>query len=111
MKMYFWKDKQGNELTFKEFISRWKKGLEGVTMLQQLKMQVKSMYIMITGLLCGVVITLIGFKTLWWLFIILVGGLFNTIIQLLGVWQKKRILENIELNFKEVEKGNGKHNC
>ena len=63
-------------------------------------MQIKSMYITIIGLLCGIVITLIAFKTLWWLFIILVGGLFNTSIQLIGIWQKKRILENIELNFK-----------
>jgi len=97
--MTFWKDKQGNELTFKEFMSRWKKGIEGVTALQQLKMQINSMYIMIIGLICGIVITLIAPGRLWWLTIILFGGLFNIVIQYLGVWQKKKMLENIEKEF------------
>lgn len=97
--MKIWTDKDGNKLTFKEFIERWKKGIEGITQLQQLKMQLNSFYIMIIGILCGLVITIIGFERLWWLTIVLSGALFNVTMQWIGVWQKKRLLENVKLNF------------
>ena len=99
MKIYIWTDKLGNKLTLDEFIKRFKQGLQGVTSLQQLKMQLNSMYIIIIGLLCGITITLLSFENLWWLFIVLVGGLFNTCVQFIGVWQKKKQIEIIELNF------------
>jgi len=74
---YFMKDKEGNELSRKEFFSRWKKGIEGITPLQQTKTQMHSSFIMIIGILAGIVICIIGIKTLWWLLIILVGALLN----------------------------------
>ena len=93
---YFWKDKEGNELTRSEFMQRWKRGLEGITPLQQNKSQVWSFRIMIIGILAGIVISIMGIKDLWWLTIILVGALFNTSIMYLGVWQKVKLLERIE---------------
>ena len=98
--MKIWTDKEGNKLNYKDFINRWKKGIEGVTPLQQVKMQVNSTWLMIVGLLCGIVMSIIGIRTLWWLLIILVAGLFNTLVQLIGVWQKKRALENIQTLMK-----------
>lgn len=99
------KDKEGNELEFKEFMKRWKLGIEGVTPLQQTKMQLWSTWIMILGLLCGIVISIIGIAKLWWLMIILIGGLGNTSIQLLGLWQKKRLLQKFDMDFIEAMKG------
>lgn len=93
---YFWKDKEGNELSYAEFMERWKTGMEGVTQVQQLGMQIWSLRIMLIGILCGFVIALIGYKNLWWLAIILFAAFFNTVIQYLGVWQKKRIFEKLE---------------
>ncbi len=90
---YFMKDKEGNELSFKEFCARWKKGMEGITPLQQITMQYKSTWIMIIGILCGIVVVGMVIKELWWLLVILVGALFNTVVQQLGTWQKKRVFE------------------
>ena len=98
--MKIWTDKEGNKLNYKDFINRWKSGIEGITPLQQVKMQVKSTWLMVVGLLCGIVMSIIGIRTLWWLLIILVAGLFNTLVQLIGVWQKKRALENIQTLMK-----------
>ena len=91
--VYIWVDKKGNKLTFKEFMVRFKSGLEGVTMLQKVALQIWSTIIMLIGILCGIVITLFVFKTAWWLTIILCAALFNTLIQLLSLWQQKRILK------------------
>jgi len=35
------KDRYGNKLTWKEFISRWKEGIEGITPSQRIKTQLK----------------------------------------------------------------------
>jgi len=91
--MSFWCDKAGNELTFKEFMQRWKNGIESVNVLQQTKMQVWSTWIILVGIICGIVMTAIAFKTAWWLTVILIGALFNTSIQMLGLWQKKQLLQ------------------
>ena len=101
---YFWKDKAGKELSFKEFMARFKKGLEGITPLQQVKAQMNSTLIMLIGILLGIVVSLLTIKTLWWLLIILVGAFFNTLVQYLGLWQKKKIFERIEKGV--VDNGN-----
>lgn len=100
--MTFWRDKQGNALSFREFMARWKKGIEGVTPFQQLKAQMFSTLVMLLGFVCGIVVTLFAFKSSWWITIILLGGLLNTSIQYLGQWQKKRLLEPYYLQEKIV---------
>lgn len=93
--MKIWTDRQGNKLTFSEFMERWKEGMKGVTPLQQVKWQISSTWIILIGELIGLVMCIISFKNLWWLGIILIGALFNTVVQLLGVWQKKTAFEQI----------------
>ena len=92
----FWKDKEGNKLTYKQFMKRWEDGCKGITQLQQTSMQLNSMYIMLIGLVCGFVITLFNLENLWWLSIILGAGCFNTGISALGIWQKKVALAEME---------------
>jgi len=99
----FWKDKNGNKLTYNQFMSKWKEGLKGVTPFQQTRMQLNSTYIMLIGILCGFVITLFNLKNLWWLSIILGAAFFNTSISALGLWQKKIALHNIkEIDLDEI---------
>ena len=92
----FWKDKKGNKLTYRQFMSRWKEGMMGITPYQQTKMQLNSTYIILIGILCGFVVTFFNLKNLWWLTIILGAAFFNTSISALGLWQKKIALQNIE---------------
>lgn len=93
MKYYIWKDREGNKLTFSEFMVRFKSGLEGVTALQKVNLQIWSTIIMLIGILCGIVITALVFKSAWWLTIILVAAGFNTSVQLLSLWQQKKIFQ------------------
>ena len=101
------KDKFGNQLTWKQYMDRWKNGIDKVNPYQQTLIQINSTYIMVFGILAGIVICIIGIKNLWWLLIILTGALGNTLVQLLGLYQKKNLLklvfeENIQKNKKEV---------
>ena len=93
---YFMKDKAGKELSFKEFMARWKEGIEGITQLQQLKGQLNSTYLILFGISAGFIITLFTLDTLWWLSVILGAAFFNTGIQALGLWQKKKVFERLE---------------
>ncbi len=104
--MTFFKDKKGNELTRKEFMQRWKSGIQSVTPLQQIKIQVRSTMIMLVGILAGIIVTLFNIKTLWWVLIILVGVFGVTSVQFLGLLQKKKVLEDIELIMKKEVKQN-----
>jgi len=92
----FWKDKKGNELTKKEFFQRWKSGIRGITPLAQTNIQVHSTWIMILGICLGITISLFGFSNLWWVFIILIGALGNTLMQLVSLKQKQKILKEFE---------------
>jgi len=104
-KIPFYKDNQGNKLNLEEFMGRWKQGLQGVTPLQQTRVQFKSNWLIIVGVLAGIVMSFIAIKTLWWLVIILTGALFNVCVQQLGTWQKKKLLERFEDTTQNLEGG------
>ena len=99
-----WKDKDGKEVGRKEFMSRWKQGMQGVTPQQQVNVQIRSTWIMIIGIIAGIIVAIVAIKTIWWLLIILVGALGNTSIQQLGLWQKKLLLEKFSMPI-ELEGG------
>lgn len=97
------KDKYGNYLTWKEYLDRWKEGIKGITPYQLTIQQLRGMNIILLGLVCGIVVTFFNLKNLWWLTIILTGGLYVNITQYIGTWQKKKALENIEKQLQEVK--------
>ena len=96
-----WKDKEGNKLKFKEFMNRWKNGIEGITPLQKIKSQVTGTRIMLIGLFLGLIVSIFGIKKLWWIMIILIGAIINTGVQYLGLIQQKRLLDNLEEQFEK----------
>ena len=100
--MTFWKDKKGNKLTRKEFFERWSQGIQKVTPLQQIRIQVRSTKISLIGVVGGIGISIYKFEQLWWVLLILLGVLGVTSMQLLGMVQKRNIFENIEKLNKEV---------
>lgn len=92
--MKIWKDKQGNKLTAKEFMQRWKEGIQRVTPLQQTQNQINGFILVLIGELWG-----IGFTASigqWWMFTILLGGYMISKAQLTGIYQKKLILKQLE---------------
>ena len=101
--MTFWTDKQGNKLTFKQFMSRWKEGINKVSPLEQTRAQLVFSYITLVGIVCGIIATLFAYKTLWWLLIILIAALGNTWVSTIGIYQKYSHLKKIDLLIKQQQ--------
>lgn len=80
------KDKWGNEVSTKEFFVRWKQGIENVTPLQQTKISLFGIFLIVVGIIIGIITTV--FTKTWWLTIILTGSLFLTSMNLIGQLQK-----------------------
>ena len=97
--MKVWTDKKGKELTYKEFIGRWKEGIQKITPLQQARVQVRSTIIMLIGILAGIIVSIMNFNKIWWVTIILVGVFGFTFMQFVGLMQKKNVLENFRRGY------------
>jgi len=115
--MKIFKDKEGKELTFKEFMKRWGEGIEGLTPAEKLNSQLVGTRIILIGIALGLFVSLYGYRNMWWVAIILTGAFINTWVQYISLRQQKRIFEKIEkqLNeteddFKEIIKENIKEN-
>lgn len=95
--------KKGEDITWKEFFKRWKKGIESITPLQQSKTIFFNTWIIVVGVVAGLYFTIISFSTLWWLFLILLGALLNTLVTQIANFQKYSALKRLEYQWKEVE--------
>lgn len=101
--MTFWKTKTGEELNFKQFIERWKQGINEVTPMQRLESSIFFQQIMTLGFFLGLCLALYKYETMWWLAIILFGGLGMNIIQYKGLKQQLNVFKKIEEQFKNEE--------
>jgi membrane glycosyltransferase len=97
--------KSGEQISWREFMSRWRKGIEGITAIQQYKAQLSGTYNSLAGIVFGIIVCLFGIKTLWWLMIILIGGLINMYVSYIGIKQKIKALQDIEDMLNESRVG------
>ena len=88
------RDKDGNELTTKEFMQRWGEGIQKITPFQQTKISLIGVILVFIGVCTGVVVTFMSGT--WWLFIILLGSFLLTAMSLLGTIQKYIALKKID---------------
>lgn len=98
---YFWKARDGKKLTFKQFIKRFKLGVEGITPLQQSKTTLWSFVPLFGGILWGIAATF--FLKTYWMTLILCGSLPITIIQFISNWQKYRKQKQIEDTMRNLK--------
>lgn len=100
---FFWIDKFGNKLTFKQFMSRFKQGVEGITPIQQTKTTLWSMIPIFAGIIWGIVMTI--FSATYWLALILAASLPITIINFISTLQKywRQKATNEQLKLLEVK--------
>jgi len=103
--MKIWTDKSGKKLTLKQFFKRWGEGIEGLKPQQKIKSQLLGTKLILLGITLGLIMSLIGWKHLWWVAIILLGALINTTVQYLGLRQQIKVFKDIE---KQLEGGNEK---
>ena len=98
---YFWKDKAGNKIQAKEFMKRWGKGIEGITPVQQTRTMILGTWLIITGIIWGLVI--VAMSRTWWMFVILLGSLPITIMQMVGLYQKYSKQKEVQKIQEEVK--------
>lgn len=98
------KDKLGNNLTWKEYVAKWKEGIAQIDITQQTKIQIRSTWISIFGLSLGIGLTLYNFNNYFWLFLILVGGLGNISIQQIALYQKYNMLKTFQIQEERIQK-------
>lgn len=97
---YFWTAKNGDKLSFKEFLKRWKSGVVDITPLQQTTTTLWSFIPVVAGIVWGISVTFIG--KIYWMSLILVGSLPITLIQVIGTYQKYKSQSIADKAFKEA---------
>ena len=107
---YLMKDKSGKKVKTREFFKRWGEGVEGITALQQIKTSMMGTWIVISGVLAGLVINLlVRMKPHWvWIEIILLGSLVISVVQMIGSYQKFRKFKATDKVMRELEGGENK---
>ncbi len=96
------KTKDGEKITWKEFMGRWGEGIEEITPIQKIKTQIIGTRISLVGIFLGICVTLYGWENLWWVAIILIGALINTGVQYLGIVQQRNTLLKHEEDCEEM---------
>lgn len=98
------KDKSGKEITFKEFMVRWKQGIENINPYQSAKTELMSQTIILIGCLIGLGVSI--YNEQLWLVIILVGSSILVVLSIIGAKQKIKSLKPVytsDVNdYKEV---------
>lgn len=102
---YLMKDREGKPVKTKEFFKRWKEGIEGITPLQQAKTSLMGNWIVLSGIVAGMVINvLVRMKDQWWwIEIILAGSLVLVVIQMISGFQKYWRIKEVDKQMKELE--------
>lgn len=103
---YFWKDKHGNKLTFKDFKKRFWKGVEGITPKQQTKTQIISQIPIFAGIIWGSVVSFINGT--YWLAIILIFALPINFMSFISNIQKFKVQKKSEEMMKEAQQNSQK---
>ena len=83
---FFWRARDGEELSFRQFMKRWKDGVINITPLQQTKTTLWSFIPVFAGIIWGIVITLLS--GIYWMSLILAGSFPITFIQFISNIQK-----------------------
>jgi len=97
---YFWKAKDGEELSLKQFLKRWKSGVVDITPLQQTTTTLWSFIPVVAGIVWGISVTFIG--GIYWMSLILAGSLPITLIQVIGTYQRYKSQSIADKAFKEA---------
>ena len=82
----------------KEFFSRWKQGIMAITPLQIAEINIMGGSLVLIGVIIGLITTfIIGMK---WLFIVLLGSLFLTGTNMIGIIQRYITLKDLDRQLK-----------
>ena len=102
--------KTGEKVTIQQFLKQWSDGMQKITPYQQCQSIQFGQIISLIGIIWGILFC-IKLKY-YWMMAILIGGAVVLGVQMLGNWQKKMILKNLDNTYnnafnmdKEVKDG------
>ena len=81
----------------KNVISRWLGGVQAITPLQMVKINLWSYLLVFVGIILGLITT---WGKTWWLFLVLLGSLLISGLTYLSLIQKYKLLSNIQKELK-----------
>ena len=111
MGVKIWKDKDGKKIDAKEFVKRYREGLNLITPLQRLENEVRANFITFIGYVLGIAALLIYFKKFVTplfsiaLLIIFIGAAWANGIKWIALRQQLKMLKNFDsqsFNLDEV---------
>ena len=103
------KDKEGNQLTAKEYFKKWSEGIKNLTPQQKVSNEFNATIVMLIGFIVGLVALVIFREKMivsWFaygLILIFAGNTWTTIIKLIGFYQQKQFFKNMERQLEENE--------
>jgi len=108
--MNVWKDKEGNKLSSKEFLKRFKEGVSNITPVQKLQNEVRSTFTMFIGYVVGLISLIIyrdSFVVIWFtyaLIIIFLGATWSNGIKWFALRQQLKLFKNMDNEAIDLEK-------
>jgi hypothetical protein len=100
---FFWRARDGSELSFKETRALFLKGVEGITPVQQTRTTLIALVPIVSGTIWGIVVMVIG--KVWWASLILTASLPIQFIQVVNNYQKYKAQKRVEDTIKELNLG------
>lgn len=104
------KIKSGEKITGKEFMKRWKSGIESLSPIQRLQNDKRSTFTMMIGYLVGLIALIIKFDLIpnkalsVALIIIFLGAFWSNLIKWIALRQQVKLFKNMDLKSIDLNK-------
>ena len=99
--------KSGEDISFKEFMIRWKKGIANITPLQKLQNEVKGTFITLLGFIVSFIAVIIMRVKIgllaYGLILIFLGSIITTGLRFLSLKQQLKLFNTMEVKSINVE--------
>ena len=104
------KDKYGNKLTRKEYMARWKEGIQQITPIQKVQNDLQATFIMTMGYVVGFVTLIIFFKAFvvpWFtvgLMLIFLGAGYGSFVKFLSLRSQLKMIKDFDSSAIDLNK-------
>ena len=102
------KDKAGKEITFKEFIQRWKEGIINITPIQKLTNEIRGAFITLLGFILSFIAIIFLREKIGWLayglILIFLGNIITTFLKWNSLKQQLIYFKRMEEESEEIER-------
>ena len=97
--------KSGEQITYKEFMKRWKVGMQNLTPAQRTSNDIGSTWVILVGFIVSIIALIFFNKTFgilnYGLILIFIGNTYANIVKLFSLYGQYNIYKGIEKTFKE----------